>query len=63
MQINKQEEGTRKNENEVTVSWNDEAQWKIDNFYVVGRVISAEFHKKATSYKLHASSLSKNVGD
>jgi hypothetical protein len=32
MQINKQEEGIEKNENEVTVSWSDEAQRKIDNF-------------------------------
>ena len=63
MQINKQEEGIKKNENEVTVSWSDEAQWKVDNFYVVSRVISTGFHKKATSYKLRASSLSKNVGD
>ena len=38
-------------------------KWKVDNFYVVSRVISTEFHKKATSYKLHASSLSKNAGD
>jgi hypothetical protein len=61
MQINKQEEGIEKNENEVTVSWSDEAQWKLDNFYLVSRVISIEFHKNATSYKLHASSLIKNV--
>ena len=38
MQINKQEEGIEKNENEVTVSWSDEAQWKLDNFYLVSRV-------------------------
>jgi hypothetical protein len=36
MQINKQEEEIKKNENEVVVSWSDEAQWKLDNFYLVG---------------------------
>jgi hypothetical protein len=40
MQINKQEEGIKRNENGVTVSWSDEAQWKLDNFYLVSRVIS-----------------------
>jgi len=36
MQINKQEEEIKKNENEAAVSWSDEAQWKLDNFYLVG---------------------------
>jgi hypothetical protein len=32
MQINKQEEGIKRNENGAIVSWSDEAQWKLDNF-------------------------------